>query len=100
MQITWYPALLLLGAVLAAIPTAPSAPLFENNEVKVVRALEKDQVVGKFHQHDRNRVMVYLQSGRQRFEYQDGRPPAVFDWKAGHGVEPVERDALAAGSRS
>jgi uncharacterized RmlC-like cupin family protein len=86
MQITWHPALLLLGAVLAAVPTAPSAPLLENDEVKVVRALEKYQVVGKFHQHDRNRVMVYLQSGRQRFEYQDGRHPAVFDWKAGQVV--------------
>ena len=30
--------------------------------------------------------MVYLESGRQRFEYQDGRPPAVFDWKAGQVV--------------
>ncbi len=30
--------------------------------------------------------MVYLQSGRQRFEYQDGRQPAVFDWKAGQVV--------------
>jgi quercetin dioxygenase-like cupin family protein len=86
MQMTLHPALLLLGAALASIPTAPSAVLFENNEVKVARALEKNQVVGKFHQHDMNRVMVYLQSGRQRFEYQDGRKPAVFDWKAGQVV--------------
>ncbi|MGC2619161.1 MAG: hypothetical protein WA414_08995, partial [Acidobacteriaceae bacterium] len=63
MQIPWHPALLLLGAVVATIPTAPSAPLFENNEVKVFRAFEKYQAVGKFHQHDMNRVMVYLQSG-------------------------------------
>jgi hypothetical protein len=27
--------------------------------------------------------MVYLQSARQRFEYQDGRQPEVFDFKAG-----------------
>jgi quercetin dioxygenase-like cupin family protein len=86
MQITWHLALLLLGAVVATIPRAPSAPLFENNEVKVFRAFEKYQAVGKFHQHDMNRVMVYLQSGRQRFEYQDGKPPAVFDWKAGQVV--------------
>src|ERR1700691_525799 len=86
MQMTLHPALLLLGAALASIPTAPSAVLVENNEVKVVRALEKNQVVGKFHQHDMNRVIVYLQSGRQRFEYQDGRQPAVFDWKAGQVV--------------
>ena len=45
MQITWHPALLLLGAVLATIPTAPSAPLFENNEVKVVRAFARGPVV-------------------------------------------------------
>jgi quercetin dioxygenase-like cupin family protein len=86
MQMTLHPALLLLGAALASIPTAPSAVLFENNEVKVARALEKNQVVGKFHQHQMNRVMVYLQSGRQRFAYQDGRQPAVFDWKAGQVV--------------
>jgi quercetin dioxygenase-like cupin family protein len=86
MQMTWHPALLLLGAVVATIPTAPSAPLFDNNEVKVVRAFEKYQAVGKFHQHEMNRVMVYLQSGRQRFEYQDGKPPEVFDWKAGQVV--------------
>jgi quercetin dioxygenase-like cupin family protein len=86
MQIAWHSAVLLLGAFLAPIPTAPSAPLLENDEVKVIRALEKNQVVGKFHQHEMNRVMVYLQSGRQRFEYQDGRPPAVFDWKAGQVV--------------
>jgi uncharacterized RmlC-like cupin family protein len=86
MQMTLHPAWLLLGAALASIPTAPSAVLLENDEVKVARALEKYQVVGKFHQHDMNRVMVYLQSGRQRFEYQDGRKPAVFDWKAGQVV--------------
>jgi len=86
MQNTLHAALLLLGAALASIPTNPSAVLIENNEVKVARALEKNQVVGKFHQHDMNRVMIYLQSGRQRFEYQDGRQPAVFDWKAGQVV--------------
>ena len=86
MQMTLTPALLLLGAALASIPTAPSAPLLDNNEVKVVRALEKYQVAGKFHQHDMNRVMIYLQPGRQRFEYQDGRKPAVFDFKAGQVV--------------
>ncbi len=49
----------------------------------MVRALEKPHSKGKFHEHKMNRVMIYMQSGRQRFEYQDGRKPAVFDWKAG-----------------
>jgi len=30
-----------------------------------------------------NRVMIYLQGGTQRFEYQDGRKPQTFHWKAG-----------------
>ena len=79
-------AVLLLAAMLAPIPVEPSAVLLENDQVKVARALEKSQVQGKFHQHDMNRVMVYLQSGKQRFQYQDGRPPGVFDWKAGQVV--------------
>ncbi len=67
----------------------PSASLFENNDVKVTRALEKAHVKGSFHEHKVNRVMVYLQDGRQRFEYQDGRAPAVFEWKAGQVVWSV-----------
>jgi hypothetical protein len=70
-------------AAFAALPVEPSAPLFENDQVKVGRALEKVHVKGKAHEHKVNRVMIYLQPGRQRFEYQDGRKPAVFDWTAG-----------------
>jgi uncharacterized RmlC-like cupin family protein len=69
--------------VLAALPTEPGGPILENDQVKVVRALEKPHVKGKAHEHKVNRVMVYMQSGKQRFEYQDGRKPEVFDWKAG-----------------
>jgi hypothetical protein len=83
MKITPYPALLFMGAALASIPTQPSAVLYDNDEVKVARALEKAQGQGKFHQHEMNRVMVYLQPGKQRFEYQDGRPTAISDFKAG-----------------
>ena len=67
----------------ATIAVEPSATVFENDSVKVVRALEKPHVKSKFHEHTTNRVMVYLQSGKQRFEYQDGRKPAVFEYKAG-----------------
>jgi beta-alanine degradation protein BauB len=82
MKLTLLPALLFLGAAMASIPTLPSTVLFDNSEVKVSRALESNHELGKFHQHNLNRVMIYLQSGRQRFEYQDGRKPEVFDWKA------------------
>jgi hypothetical protein len=76
-------AFFLLGAVLAPIPTGPAATLFDNSEVKVLRALEKGPDLGKFHQHNLNRVMVYLQPSRQRFEYQDGRKPETFDFTQG-----------------
>lgn len=76
-------AVLICCASLGAITVEPSATLFENDQVKVVRAMEKPHVKGKFHDHKLNRVMIYLQSGRQRFTYQDGRQPATFDWKAG-----------------
>lgn len=71
---------------MASIPTLPSAVLFDNSEAKVSRALESNHELGKFHQHKLNRVMIYLQPGRQRFEYQDGRKPEVSNWKAGQVV--------------
>jgi quercetin dioxygenase-like cupin family protein len=74
---------LICCAALAAIPVEPSAVLFENDQVKVLRALEKAHVKGKFHEHKMNRVMVYLQPGQQRFEYQDGKQPETFEWKQG-----------------
>jgi len=66
-----------------AIDILPSATFFENSDVKVLRAQEKVHVKGSFHEHKMNRVMVYLQNGKQRFEYQDSRKPVEFDWKAG-----------------
>lgn len=69
--------------ILAALPTVPGGPFFENDQVKVVRALEKPHVKGKAHEHKANRVMVYLQPGKQRFEYPDGRKTETFDWKEG-----------------
>ena len=76
-------ALVLCSVTFAAIPIEPAATLFENDQVVVVRALEKAQVKGKFHEHKMNRVMIYLQPGKQKFEYQDGRKPATFDFKEG-----------------
>jgi quercetin dioxygenase-like cupin family protein len=95
---------LICCATLTAITVEPSAVLFENDQVKVFRALEKSNVKGKFHEHKLNRVMIYLQAGRQRFQYQDGRQPEVFDWQAGevkwseaggmHSPEVISNDAF------
>jgi len=83
MKIKLNAAVLICGGTIlwAAIPIEPSASLFENDQVKVMRALEKPHVKGKFHEHSRNRVMIYLQPGTQRFEYQGGKPPEVFEFK-------------------
>ncbi len=78
-----YPSILVCFAALSVSAAEPSAKFFENGQVNVFRALEKPHVKGKAHEHKVNRVMIYLQAGSQRFEYQDGRKPGNFDWKAG-----------------
>src|SRR6516225_2874710 len=83
MKLTFCATFLVSFVDFAAMPVEPGAALLENDQVKVVRALEKAHVKGKAHEHKVNRVMIYLQSGKQRFEYQDGRKPAVFEYKAG-----------------
>ena len=91
MKLTFAAPFLACSAFAAVIATQPSTTLFENDQVKVSRALERAHVKGGFHEHKPNRVMVYLQDGQQRFEYQDGRKPAVFNWKAGQVVwSPAE----------
>lgn len=97
-------ALLMCCAAAGAIQVEPSATLIENDQVKVVRALEKAHVKSKFHEHALNRVMIYLQPGQQRFEYQDGRTAGVSDWKQGsadwspaggmHSAEVVSDEAF------
>src|ERR1700719_3274185 len=104
MKIKVNASVLICCATLTAITVEPSATLFENDQVKVLRALEKPHLKAKFHEHKLNRVMIYLQAGRQRFEYQDGRQPEVFDWKAGevkwseadgmHSPEVISNDAF------
>jgi hypothetical protein len=81
------------AASLWAFALQPSATLFENDQVKVIRALERPHVKGSFHEHKVNRVMVYLESGKQRFEYKDGRKTTDFDWKPGQ-VDWSEPDGI------
>ncbi len=104
MKISVNAAVLFSCATLVAIPLEPSATLIENDQVKVFRAVEEPHAKGKFHAHTQDRVMIYLQPGRQRFEYQDGRQPEVFDFKAGevkwspisgmHSPEVISDDAF------
>jgi len=82
-----------LAASVLAFAVQPSAMLFENDQVKVIRALERPHVKGSFHEHKVNRVMIYLEGGKQRFEYKDGRKTTDFDWKAGQ-IDWSEPDGI------
>ena len=86
MKIFYGIALAVCGAAVLAFAVEPGASLIDNEYAKVVRALEKPHVKGSVHDHKVNRVMVYMQNGRQRFDYQDGRASATFNWKAGQVV--------------
>ena len=58
-----------------------SVPI-ENEQVKVVKVTQGPHIKTKLHKHDMNRVMVYLQPGKQTIEYQ-GANTAHLNWKAG-----------------
>jgi hypothetical protein len=81
------------AASLWAFALQPSGTLVDNDQVKVIRALERPHVKGSFHEHKVNRVMVYLEGGKQRFEYKDGRKTTDFDWKPGQ-VDWSEPDGI------
>jgi quercetin dioxygenase-like cupin family protein len=53
----------------------------ENDQVKVLKVTQAPHVKTSRHQHKVNRVMIYLQPGRQTFDY-DGKK-TVLTWKAG-----------------
>jgi hypothetical protein len=76
--------LLLLAASLsvAALSAQTPASPIENDQVRVVTAHEKPHVKTALHEHKFNRVMIYLQAGRQEITPQNG-PKNVLNFKAG-----------------
>jgi quercetin dioxygenase-like cupin family protein len=77
---------LLFYALLAAslLPAQPNI-LLENDQVRVVLSANKPGNKGRRHKHDRNRVMIYLDDGRQRLTYDDGRARDI-PFKAGQAL--------------
>jgi quercetin dioxygenase-like cupin family protein len=45
----------------------------DNDQVKVIQVVMQPHEKTRMHQHAVNRVMIYLDSGRQTFDYQDGK---------------------------
>jgi len=56
--------------------------LIENDQVRVLKAVDKPHNKGAIHEHKLNRVMVYLTPGRQEITPQGGKT-AVREFKAG-----------------
>ena len=54
----------------------------ENESVKVLDVMVQPGTKTRMHDHKVNRVMVYLDEGKQHFEWQDGKPTDL-KWKAG-----------------
>src|SRR5689334_16142407 len=78
-----FPQFATLALILAAPAVLPgqNKPLLENDQVRVIHALEKPHVKGRPHKHDVNRVMIYYQTGTQEFE-EDGKKTKM-SYKAG-----------------
>jgi hypothetical protein len=58
----------------AVILLAQSFQGIENDQVKVVRAIDQAHKKGQPHDHKVNRVMIYLNAGRQEITPQGGKP--------------------------
>lgn len=70
---------LTLGTLL---PAATPDVLLENEQVRVVRAVDQPHSPGQLHKHERNRVMIYLQAGSETITSADGKKQNL-TWKAG-----------------
>ena len=69
---------LCVGSVLVAQTPA----LIDNDQVRVLKAVDKAHVKGKAHEHKLNRVMLYLTSARQEITPEGGKKQ-VLNIKAG-----------------
>ncbi len=74
----FYVALLIGFGLLAQTPPPP----IDNDQARVVRALDQPHKKGPLHEHKLNRVMVYLDAGRQIITPQGGKPETL-EFKAG-----------------
>jgi quercetin dioxygenase-like cupin family protein len=74
--------LFLLGLSVAACLFAQTPPTLENDQVRVITAIDKPHEKHALHEHKLNRVMIYLTSGEQEIITQDGKKTTV-KYKAG-----------------
>jgi quercetin dioxygenase-like cupin family protein len=73
---------LLFAATAAAFPAETVTTAVDNDQAKVLNVVVQPHEKTRLHQHKVNRVMIYLQVGRQDFDYQHGKK-SVLRFKAG-----------------
>jgi quercetin dioxygenase-like cupin family protein len=73
--------LALLASVAAGL-FAQTPPAIDNDQAKVVKALDQPHKKSQPHEHKENRVMIYLTAGRQEITPQGGKT-MVLEFKAG-----------------
>jgi quercetin dioxygenase-like cupin family protein len=78
-----FPNLLAVAASATAVLVAQSNAVIDNDQVRVLKVNEEPHHKTKLHDHKVNRVMIYLEAGKQNFEYPDSKKSSVLTWKAG-----------------
>jgi len=71
----------ILLAMTTALSGQPQVPI-DNDQARVVKALDRPHSKGQPHEHKLNRVMIYLTPGRQEITPQGGKT-TVLEFKAG-----------------
>jgi quercetin dioxygenase-like cupin family protein len=77
--------LVMFASTLGAADPVPARVTLENDFVKVIDVTAQPHEKTRMHEHKINRVMVYLNAGRQHFEWQKGKPSDL-NWKAGQAL--------------
>jgi len=74
---------IMLAASAAALLAQDPRAVIDNDQVRVLRVTQEPHKKTPLHDHKINRVMIYLQAGRQDFEYPESHKKSVVTWKAG-----------------
>src|SRR5512144_3195735 len=74
---------ILLAAGAAALMAQDSRPAIDNDQVRVLVVTQAPHQKTRLHEHNVNRVMIYLQPGKQNCDYPESKKKTVLTWKAG-----------------
>ena len=74
---------ILLAAGAAALLAQDAKTVVDNDQVRVLQVNEQPRHKTRLHEHQVNRVMIYLEAGKQDFEYPESKKKSVLTWKAG-----------------